>query len=85
MATIFSAEQLEKKRMKFMNSWVYVTSSFRNEYEKLDAAGAFEENSFSECIWKTRNKFVLKVITSSGDAVVYKTFKKIVISFLIFQ
>ena len=63
--------------IKFMNSWTYVTSSFRDEYEKLAAAGAFEENSTSECIWKTRNKFVLKVMTSSGDAVVYKTFNRI--------
>ena len=77
MEKIFSGESLEKKWMKFSRSWTYVTSSFREEYEKLEAAGAFDENSFSECIWKTRNKFVLKVITSSGDAVVYKTFNKI--------
>lgn len=75
--TVESAEKLEKKMIRFFRSWTYVTSSFRDEFEKLSAAGAFEENSKSECIWRTRNKFVLKVITSSGDAVVYKTFNRI--------
>lgn len=75
--TVESAEKLEKKMIRFFRSWTYVTSSFRDEYEKLLSQGAFEENSKSECIWRTRNKFVLKVITSSGDAVVYKTFNRI--------
>lgn len=63
--------------MRLFSSWKYVTSTFREEYEKLDSAGAFLENSTSECIWSTRNKFVLKVMTSAGDAVVFKTFRKI--------
>ena len=57
-----------------LRSWSWVQSDFAEEYRRLSDAGAFRPDGVSETIWHTRTKFVLRVKTSLGFDVAYKSF-----------
>lgn len=65
-----------KKTMKISGSWLYVENDFKNEFEKLQFGNMLREDGPGECIWRTRNKIVLKLSTAGGE-VVYKTYLRI--------
>lgn len=58
-------------------SWRWVGNDFAEEFDRLSDAGAFLPDGPSRNIWNTRNKFVLRMTTSRGFDVVYKSFYRI--------
>ena len=58
-------------------SWQWVRSDFAREFDRLSEVGAFRPDGVSRVIWKTRNKFVLRVTASPGFDVAYKSFFRI--------
>jgi len=65
---------------KFINlraSWRWSRRDFADEFGRLSEAGAFRPDGTSRRIWNTRNKFVLRMTTSQGFDVIYKSFYRI--------
>ncbi len=64
-------------RLHLFRSWGWVRSDFAEEFKRLAEAGAFQPDGGSERIWTTRTKFVLRVPTSQGFDVAYKSFFRV--------
>lgn len=69
--TVFSWRAIRLHR-----SWSWIKKDFAEEFSRLGAAGAFQPEGISPVIWRTRNKFVLKVAIGGGFAA-YKSFFRI--------
>lgn len=64
--------------IKLYRSWTWVRSDFADEFDRLSEAGEFlPDRPSSRMIWKTRNKFVLRVSTALGFDLAYKSFYRI--------
>ena len=63
--------------IKLHRSWSWTRSDFADEFDRLSEAGAFLPDGPSQMIWKTRNKYVLRVPTGLGFDAAYKSFYRI--------
>ena len=73
-----TAPTFSRQFIKLHRSWSWVRSDFADEYDRLSEAGEFlPDRPASRMIWKTRNKFVLRVSTALGFDIAYKSFYRI--------
>lgn len=65
------------RMIRLYRSWSWVRNDFAEDFGRLSDAGAFQPDGTSETIWSTRSKFVLKVPSTLGFDVAYKSFRRI--------
>lgn len=59
------------------HSWSYFEETFFEEYQKLIREDAIRRNGPFQLLWETRQKFVLKITTSSGRSAALKSYDKL--------
>ena len=74
---ILSAPAFSPNMIRLFRSWGWVRSDFAEEFKRLSEAGAFQPDGGSQKIWTTRTKFVLRVPSSQGFDIAYKSFFKV--------
>ena len=62
--------------IRLHRSWSWVREDFAAEFSNIAVSGALDPDGISPIIWRTRNKFVLKVAIKNGFAA-YKSFFRI--------
>ena len=77
MKNLITAQAFSPKMIRTSRTWGWVRSDFSEEFSRLSDAGALQPGGISETIWSTRSKYVLKVATSLGFDIAYKSFFKI--------
>lgn len=71
------ASSLSSSHTSIWGSWTYVNDTFDNDFQALDKAGTLRMDGPFQVIWKTKQKYVLKAVASSGTTFAYKSYRKI--------
>ena len=70
------SDEFSPEVMRYASSWCWLRSDFAAEYDELSRSGALREDGGGEVIWETRKKYVLKLTTSSGRTVAFKSYRR---------
>lgn len=73
----FVAEVFEQKQTSIWSSWQFVQSDFAEEFAFLRQNSPLVRNGKHRLIWRTKQKFVLKITTASGKTFAYKAYDKL--------
>lgn len=65
------------RMIRLYRSWSWVRDDFAGEFDRLSDAGALRPGGPSPTIWNTRTKYVLRVPTSRGFDIAYKSYFRI--------
>ena len=78
MSSRLTSPVFSPRMIRLYRSWSWVREDFADEFDRLADAGAFRPDGVSPAIWHTRTKYVLRVTTSRGFDVAYKSYYKII-------
>ena len=70
------SDSFELPATRLSSSWLWVEKSFAEDFEMLSQSGMLREDGGAPVIWKTKQKYVLKV-SSSGRNYVFKSYRKV--------
>ncbi|MBO5761467.1 MAG: hypothetical protein J6S53_07995 [Lentisphaeria bacterium] len=69
------SEFFRKENIHLFSSWSWVQSDFAEEFAYLQKNSLLEKDApGSKCIWATRQKYVLKLVTPSGRSIACKKY-----------
>ena len=77
MTTENVSDAFTGKESRFSRTWRWIKTGFEDDFRRIIETGSFREDSGNEILWKTRNKYTIRITAASGKSVAFKYYKKL--------
>lgn len=77
MTTEIVSNAFTGKENCFSHTWLWVKKGFEDDFRHIINDGLFREDSGNQIIWKTRNKYTIRIVDDSGKSEAFKYYRKL--------